>query len=89
MCIDYNGGYIEDRGLDFVLVFFLREATAGPYRNGTVRLVRFFFFFFTLKQVTVQVEKRQISFCSLKIKALEVPTVQRGEVLYYWKLLSD
>lgn len=81
MCIDYNGGYIEDRGLDFVLVF-LREATAGPYRNGTVRLVRFFFF--SLKQVTVQVEKRQISFCSLKIKALEVPTVQRGGGPVLW-----
>lgn len=26
---------------DWILCSFLREATAGPYQNGTVRLVRF------------------------------------------------
>lgn len=70
MCIDYNGGYIEDRGLDFVLVFKGSDGGTIPERDGAISKV--------FKQVTVQVEKRQIRFCSLKIKALKVPTVQRG-----------
>lgn len=67
MCIDYNGGggYIEDKGLDFVLVFKGSDGGTIPERDGAISKV---FLFFFLKQVTVQVEKRQIRICSFEDK---------------------
>lgn len=44
VCIDYNGGYIEDKGLDFCARFF-KGSDGGtiPERDGAISKIFFFF----------------------------------------------